>query len=307
MSKASCTCEWFKVSGVGADPRKLLKDVQKNAALLNDSKVFEKLNADDRIVFSLKPDNAYGLSIHDANLSESGVYLARVSSNNKSVLTSAKLTVRPTPMEFSLKFPETLTVKEGTPVKLVCGFSRVPPRDFLLRIKAFKNDKLIPLSTPDNLTRYELLNDEDNELQVKFTIDSAQLSDAGRYSLKLDQAKTTFCVLKVTPDESKMKTPPKIIQDLDTEPCVKPSNEPFSLSVVVQGDDLKPEWYHDDKKVVPLTGQFEAVQLNEPNVWKFTINFDTPFVSDSGKYYCKVSNPYGTVLSASANIEVRKN
>ena len=263
-----------------------------------------KLNADDRIVFSLKPDNTYGLTIHDARVDESATYLARVSSNDKSVFTSAKLTVRQLPIEFSLKFPDSLSVQESTPVKLTCALSRKPPADLMSRLKAFKNDKLIPLSTPDNLTRYEIIEDPENESLISFTIDSAQMSDAGRYSLKLDQSQTS-CNLKVIPDDSKAKTPPKLIQDLDTEPSTKPSNEPFSLSIIVQGDDLKAEWYHDDKKIVPTSGQLEAVKLSEPGQWQFKIYFESPSTFDSGKYYCKVSNPFGTVVSGRADIEVK--
>ena len=64
----SCMCEWYKLKG--ADLKKALEELKKNPLIINDASLFEKLNPDDRVVFSFRADNTYGLGLHDVQVSE---------------------------------------------------------------------------------------------------------------------------------------------------------------------------------------------------------------------------------------------
>lgn len=63
---------------------------------------------------------------------------------------------------------------------------------------------------------------------------------------------------------------PKLIKDLNSE---YKSNEPFCIRLIVQGDSLNIEWFHDEKKVEPLANQFEFIQLDSYETYELVFNF----------------------------------
>lgn len=71
-SKA-CMCQWYRVS---EDPKKLVKTLTVKS--LSDTSKFEKMFADDRVVFSCKAENTFGMTVHDVQVSESSYYLAHL-------------------------------------------------------------------------------------------------------------------------------------------------------------------------------------------------------------------------------------
>ncbi len=311
----SCSCQWYRVK-----EEQFIQMLEKNQVLINDKTKFELLSPDDRIVFSLKPDNVFGLSIHDVKLSENGIYMAllktSMSESNTLIFTSAKVTVSQVHIEIKFKCPDTITVTESSKLSINCSLSKIPTENVISRIKAFKNDKLIPLSTDDNKTIYELVSvGSKTDPQLQFIIDNVKLEDAGKYSLKLDESKTS-CQVKVLEKPSQGKKEekilssldemPRIVKDLKSEPIEYTTIEPFSIILIAEGEDLRVEWYHDDKKVIPLMNQVEFIKLDDaPHRYEFVFNFNNPFISDSGKYQCRISNKYGSIMSASANIKIK--
>jgi serine/threonine protein kinase len=309
----SCSCQWYKVK---EENKQFIEMLEKNSSLLNDKSKFELINADDRIVFSLKPDNIYGLTMHDVKVTENNYYIAVLKStidSSQLITTYAKLQVNQVLIEIKFKCPETVMVNESTKLTINCSLSKIPTENLISRIKAFKNDKLIPLSTEDNKTIYELISiGNKTEPQLQFIIDNIKMEDAGKYSLKLDENKTS-CNVKVIEKIPDLKEKflasieeiPKIIKDLKTEPTEYLTTKPFSITLIAEGDDLRAEWYHDDKKVIPLMNQVELIKLDTPKQYEFVFNFNNPFISDSGKYQCRISNKHGSLMSASAHIKIK--
>ncbi len=97
---------------------------------------------------------------------------------------------------------------------------------------------------------------------------------------------------------------PKILQDLRADQLVYKTYEPFSITLVAQGDSLIVEWFHDDEKVIPLINQIEFIKMDQPKTYELVYNFNSPMVSDSGSYYCSISNKYGSLLSAKVSIKI---
>lgn len=227
------------------------------------------------------------------------------------VVTCSKLTVVHQPIDITIKFPENLTVKEPTKLKLNCLLSRRPSPNVLAKVKILKDNKPLVLNSKESPTRYELIDNADR--QLSFIIEKTQLDDTGKYTLVLDETISTSCNVKVVKDdetESKPETPkskaPRIIEDLNpNEPVNGLTTQPFKIGLVVEGDDLKVEWFHDEKKVVPLANQVEIKKASEPNIYNLVFNFEKPFTSDSGKYFCVVSNPHGMVKSKEADVQIK--
>lgn len=231
------------------------------------------------------------------------------------VITCSKLTVVHQPIDITIKFPDNLTVKESAKLKLSCLLSRRPIASMLAKVKMLKDDKPLSLSSREKPTRYELVDNADR--QLTFMIERAQLDDTGKYTLVLGEGiSTTTCNVKVVPDDEsgeqqkpvKAALPPRIIQDLNpSEPIEALTTEPFKIDgLVVQGDDLKVEWYHDGKKVLPLTNQVLIDKANESaNVFNLALNFEKPFMSDGGKYYCVISNAHGMAKSKEATVQMK--
>lgn len=71
-----CECTWYKLKV--SDFKKVIADLDKNPSLLNDSTVFSRVEANERVVFTSKPDNSYGLTINDSQTNETGHYLANL-------------------------------------------------------------------------------------------------------------------------------------------------------------------------------------------------------------------------------------
>lgn len=213
------------------------------------------------------------------------------------------------PIDISIKFPENLTVKESTKLKLNCLLSRRPPANILDKVKILKDGKTIDLRSKDKPSRYELVDNADR--QLTFFIEKSKLADTGKYTLLLSDEISTSCNVKVVPDDEadtqKTKaSPPRIIEDLNsTEPIEGLTTEPFKIGLVVEGDDLKVDWYHDGKKVLPLTNQVVIEKAKEPNIYNLVFNFEKPFTSDAGKYYCVISNPHGMIKSKEATIQIK--
>jgi hypothetical protein len=310
-----CLCQWYKVK---SDPKNILKD-HKNRSAFNDTNNFEKIIPDDRIVFSFKADNTYSLILHDVQLNEGGFYLAHLfinliqddNASNESplVITWAKLTVNQIPIDISIKFPDTLNVNEGSLVKLSCLLTRKPTEYQMSKIKVMKDGNPVRLSSIAEKTRYEL-NESDRELT--FYIGYASLDDSGKYSLILNEKLSTICNVKIVPREDKkekssdlLKISPKILQDLKPEYTDNLTSEPFKIFLIVEGDDLRVDWFHDGKKVLPLTDQIQIVALDTPRTFEIVYNFSTPFTSDSGKYYCIVSNRYGSANSEVTDVQIK--
>lgn len=213
------------------------------------------------------------------------------------------------PVDISIKFPENATVKESTKLKLNCLLSRRSLANVLTKVKILKDGQPISLNSKETPSRYELVDNGDR--QLSFIIEKSQLGDSGKYTLVLNESTSTSCNVKVVPDDSSESKPakagpPRIIEDLNpNEPIEGLTTEPFKIGLKVEGDDLKVEWYHDGKKVLPLTNQIESKKVNEPNIYNLVFNFEKPFTSDSGKYYCVISNPHGMVKSKEANVQVK--
>lgn len=305
-SSKSCQVTWYRV---GEDPKKSAKSL--TTRLLAESKKFEKVTADDRVVFSSKADNSYGLTIHECQAKEAGFYLAHLStgadesSTDALVVTYSKLTVKEQVIEIAGKFSDSLSVNEGEPMQLKCRLSKAIAHSSLVsRIKITKDAKTeIKPSTDELPTRYQLSITDNGELTI--TVEKAALSDEGMYSLKLDKQETK-CKVKVLPVKKQITSAPKITKDLDTEPVEFANTEPFTIIVTVRGEEIKAEWFRDNKPVVPTTNQCELVQVEgEAGTYEARLNFVTPFTADSGKYYCKLSNPKGSVTSKTLPVTVR--
>ncbi len=245
--------------------------------------------------------------------------------NSVPLTTWCKLTVSQAQIDISIKFPENLSVKKGEKLKLSCLLSRRPTASALkTRVNMLKDNKPITLSlflaneVVDNgvtsESRYRLIDNMDR--QLTFQIEQSELDDAGKFTLVLDQTLKTSCHVKVVPSEETETKPlsppgvsPKILTDLNSSLSEHLTTEPFSVFVVVKNgtdndDNLKVEWFHDEKKLVPLLNQLEKIKLDS-GAFKIILNFNTPFVFDSGKYYCKITNQYGQCVSQVANIQIK--
>lgn len=101
-----------------------------------------------------------------------------------------------------------------------------------------------------------------------------------------------------------VKNMPKILQDLKSEQSVYKTTEPFSITLVAQGDNLIVEWYRDEEKVIPLINQIEFIKMDHPKTYELVFNFNSPVVADSGIYYCSISNRFGSLMSAKVPIKI---
>lgn len=205
-------------------------------------------------------------------------------------------------VDFVMKLPDTLTVNESEKLSLKCVLSKNLSPNIISRIKLYKDKEQIFFSTIEAKTKYQLIDSENGQLAI--CIEQAKVEDAGVYTLKLDKLETK-CTVKVIADKRQTKTAPKIIKDLETKPVEYLTTEPFALAVTVQGEDLKVEWFHDGKRVVPITDQLEIVPGTDMTA-EIKLNFCTPFTSDSGKYYCKISNSKGSVTTKTIPIKVKE-
>jgi hypothetical protein len=223
-------------------------------------------------------------------------------------ITMAKLSVNPVPIDISLKFPDSLTIKETSPLKLTCLLSKKPTPAQFSKIKMLKDDQPLNLSTSEPNTRYELIDNKDR--QLTFTIEKSILDDSAKYTLCLNETtKPTSCQVKVVALDEKSdgsSSGPKIIQDLKSDYLDNLTTEPFKISLIVEGDDLKVEWSHENQPITPSADQsVEIVKLDQPKLYELALNFASPAVSDSGKYSCRVSNAFASVRSETANVQVK--
>ncbi len=304
-----CVCEWYKFQS-----KELIKELEADSAKLKNSTSFEKIIADDRIVFTHRPDNTFGLTIHDAQITESAFYLAHLFTKGSEEAASqilfshCKLQVNRVPIDIIIKFPDSHTVKVEQKLKLNCLLSRSPTSSFFNRIEILKDGQPIQICNESHTTRYEL--SVDSERQLTLSIESAELNDAGVYTLVLDKNITTSCNVKVIPNEdaeSKTQKAPKIVQDLKTEPVEALINEPLTFSLLVEGEQLKFDWFHNDKKVLPLTHetQIKAAENKPQGTYEVSIHLKTPFMMDAGKYHCVITNSASSCTSASATLQIR--
>jgi hypothetical protein len=254
---------------------------------------------------------------------KSGYYIASLvdkdDPNSTPQITWCKLTVSQAPLDISIKFPENLTVKKGEKLKLSCLLSRKPTASALkTRIKMLKDNKPLELSVYVINEPVEVKTESRNRLidnmdrQLTFQIEQSELDDTGKFTLVLDDTLKTSCHVKVIPSEEKKLsagTSPKIITDLDTNLSEHLTTEPFNIFFIVENgndsdENLKVEWFHNEKKLVPLLNQLEKVKL-ENGTFKIILNFNTPFVFDSGKYHCKIANQHGQISSQLADILIK--
>lgn len=155
---------------------------------------------------------------------------------------------------------------EKDTITLKCRLSKALTASLAPRLRLFKNTDELILSSQflnnEASTRYQLIDNASG--QISIVIEQAKLEDAGLYSLKIDKLETKC---QVTVEKIKKQiTAPKIVKDLDTKPVEYSSNEPFAISITVTGEDLKSEWYRDNKKVVPVTNQIETVKIDEVSI-----------------------------------------
>ena len=219
-------------------------------------KRFEKLNADDRLVLSSKPDNIYGLTIHEVQAKEAAYYLAHLSSDHSDsvdslVVTYSKLTVKEQVVEIARKLPDSLAVNEGDSLSLNCSLSKSISNGNS-RIKVLKDRAELKLSTEELPTRNQLVLNERGD--VTFLVEKAVLSDEGMYTIRLDKQETK-CKVKVLPVKKQIASAPRILKDLDTVPIEFANTEPFTLVLTVVGEEIKSEWFRDNKPVVPTMNQ----------------------------------------------------
>ena len=310
------TCSWFHVK---KEPSKI---GQINEKLLADSNLFTKL--DPSLSWSDRTESSFTLTLPDIHLEQAGFYMAVLvdsfssEENSEFMNTWCKLVVNQTPVDISIKFPDSATVKKGEKLRLNCLLSKRLPANLSAlknRVRVSRDELIVELSLTSGQesqgeSRYRLIDNLDR--QLTFQIESSEMPDAGKYTLSLDNKKTS-CQVKVIEDDAEIKSlsplssSPKIVKDLSTAPAEHLTTEPFSISIVVEAGDeasLKAEWFHDEKKVVPLLNQFERVRL-ENGQFSFKFNFVTPFVADSGLYSCRVSNSTGSVESKNASIQIK--
>ncbi len=209
------------------------------------------------------------------------------------------------------KFVEKLTVPEKETISLKCRLSKQLTASIASRLHLFKNGievffacKLLSETATSEPVdpRFQLL-DGGNGL-VTIQIDNSQPDDSALYALRIDKHETK-CQLTVEQTKKQQISPPVITKDLDAggKSAEYSSQQAFSLSLTVVGDDLKSEWLRDGKKVVLTADQSEIVQISE-GTFEVRLNFLTPFTSDSGTYVCKVSNSKGSVTSRSLSVKV---
>jgi len=313
-----CMCEWYQFKD---DPRKTLKNfTAKMVAAVR----CEKVTADDRTVFSFKADNVYGLTFHDAQVTDSCWYVAMLTKDGVEaagsdplVFTCGRLNVKPQNIEILTKFPEKLTVPEKETLTLKCRVSKPLTTSIASRLHFFRNGEEIFFKNNNNNEQNTTRETIDPRFCLtdcgdgKVTISLSSCSfpdDTGLYVLKIDKHETK-CQVSVE-QAKKSILPPVITKDLDIDGKTAnySTKEPFSLSVTVVGDDLRSEWSRDGKKVVLTTDQSEIVKLDgDNNTYEVRLNFLTPFTSDSGKYVCKVTNPKGGVTSKPLTVKISDN
>jgi hypothetical protein len=123
------------------------------------------------------------------------------------------------------------------------------------------------------------------------TLNNLQSGDSGNYTVVVRNANgsTTSRVVNLTVTTDSVPPPPTITtQPANTTVAVGAS---ASLSVTAQGDSLVYQWFKNGVLVPGATGA--------------TLTFSSAQASNSGTYTVLVSNPSGSVLSASAMLVVQ--
>lgn len=271
----------------------------------------EKVTPSDRILVEIV-DKKHSLIIKNCTLEDSGSLVQiKLNSNNKASL--AKLKVEQVLAQSFIKIRRPLEdqrVKENETATFVVEllFNHVLVQQEVTKpqisIDWTKNDQDIVFDE----NKYELQTELDSKgvFKARLIIKNVQLaSDQADYNFKLvsngqpiDLKEPNARLFVKEADKSKTEKVSgiRIIQDLDTELKEYSMPNPFSIHIIIEiepvevtcDEPIKIEWYHNDKKVVPLLNQIEKTKLPGRNQYRIQFNFNTPFVYDSGEYYCRV-------------------
>ena len=265
----------------------------------------------------MNADNTYNLVLHDTHIEDDSYYLCFVDATTDHTTTptevtrlilSAKLNVKRVPVDLVMKFPDSLSVKESTKLKLSCLLSR-RPNNILSRIKLLKDNQPLAGFPFDAKSHYKFIDNNDRELTL--IIDNVRMEDAGKYTLQIDDgAVETSCKVTVIPEEKKSEAkckPPVIILDLKNDIQNFEVDDNITLKIIVESEEMiQFEWFHDDNKFE----QASKLQINEicesPRQFELKLVMKNAQEIDSGLYYCKISNKYGTVASNITNIRIKE-
>lgn len=216
------------------------------------------------------------LSISQARPSDAGSYSVVVR-NEKGVIQSetAQLIVSPAVAPTIVEAPKAQSAKEGASVTLSVSGSGSLPIQFLWR----KNG--VPVAVPAS-AGYD-------GRSCSLSLSPVLLGDAGQYTVTLSNAAGSVTSAPVTVVVSKVETTPPVITRQPSSTTVDYGNS-TELRVEVDGTpSLEYQWYRDGAPIID------------------TIRYGLilPNVTQSATYTVKVTNAYGSTMSAPAVVTVR--
>ena len=161
--------------------------------------------------------------------------------------------------------------------QLYCNDNAIKTLDIHLQknlLKAYLSPNIKGTNEPETIASY----------YYRFYNESKEYVD--QYSLKIDRSVKLLCKPKITSPAS------------GTTRTVK-ANKKVSLKVVANGSGLKYQWYY--KK----PGSNKLIKVSAKAGKKATYTFKALAKHDGYRYYCKVTNKYGTTTSYEIKLTVK--
>ena len=243
-------------------------------------------------------DNATGtitLTIKEAALSDSGLYVAKATTPLGTVETSAPAEVTPLekkPSQEPLKFEQGLkstSVKEKEEVVMQVKVSGTEPN-----VDFYKDGR--PISPDSN---HEFKKDTSTGT-FSLTIKQAALSDAGKYTAK---ATGPLGSVESSGELDVMRALEKPVFTKELQKTEVKLNATANMSVTVKSEtDVKIEWLRDDK---PLNIDGSHVVAKSEGSGNYSLVISKCRFEDAGKITCKAQNEAGQTTST-ANFIVYK-
>ncbi|XP_054168063.1 obscurin-like [Oppia nitens] len=250
------------------------------------------LKANNDMKFKIRPDGSICLKIESSKLSDAGKYAVFAKSGNKGVGSMSMVTVEKAPEEaegespedvdandFKEKLPKSLTVTEGSPLKLVAKIARkgdrLPPFKWVKDgVEVEDTTRVVRESTPNGT--------------VSLKIENSLLTDAGNYILTFktpDGDKTTTVKVHVNPKTTVNK--PVFIKGLIRVNVDE--GKSCRLECKVSGDMDSVKWFKDGQQITP-NEHFGFVKESDGTI---ALLIDVVKSDDSAEYSVEVTNKSG--------------